>query len=220
MEFVGLFVLQVFLLFLLSRELTKSLSYAIYRVTKSKTFTIYFLSFLFFPGVVVHELAHLIVANLLFVKTGHVEFVPHISGNDVKLGSVEVAKVDPIRRFLIGASPIIVGLFLIGGSFIYLQMLTLDELWQKIVFGYVLFVIGNTMYSSKKDMEGAIELFLTIGIIIAVFYALGFSYPSIDIHSLLSENLVRFLKTLSVFLLIPIGIDAAIVLLAKLFLRH
>lgn len=220
MEFVLLFVLQVFLLFLLSHELTKSLSHALFQITKSRAFTVYILAFLFFPGVVVHELAHLIVASVLFVKTGHVEFVPKLGASEVRLGSVEVGKTDPLRRFFIGASPILVGLFIIGGSFVYLQMLSLDLLWQKTIFCYVLFVIGNTMYSSKKDMEGAIELFLTIGILFAIFYFLGLrvSIPTINTQTV--EQIIETTKRLDVLLLIPLGIDLGVIALAKLAVRN
>lgn len=220
MEFVGLFVLQVFLLFLLSQELTKSLSMLFYKITKSKTITVHLLALLFFPGVVIHELAHLIVANILFVKTGDIEFVPQVQGGHVKLGSVEIAKTDPLRRFLIGAAPVAVGLFLIGGSFVYLQMLTPDTLWIKILFAYVLFVIGNTMYSSSKDMEGAIELFITLGVVFGIFYFLGFRTPDIDFRNILSPGIIEVVKTIDVFLLIPIAIDTIIIFLAKMLLRR
>lgn len=216
MEFVLLFVLQVFLLFLLSHELTKSLSHALFKITKSRTFTVYVLAFLFFPGVVVHELAHLIVASVLFVKTGHVEFVPKLGTSEVKLGSVEIAKTDPLRRFFIGASPILVGLFIIGGSFIYLQMLSFDLLWQKILFCYVLFVIGNTMYSSKKDMEGAIELFLTLGILFAISYFLGFRISLPAVNPSFIEQIIEITKRLDVLLLIPLGIDLGVIAVTKL----
>ena len=81
MLFLVLIFLELLVLFLSSRILTRTLSLFFYRVTKSQTTTVYLLSFLFLPGVIIHELAHLLSANLLFVRTGEVEFMPQIRGN-------------------------------------------------------------------------------------------------------------------------------------------
>ncbi|MBI4078916.1 MAG: M48 family metallopeptidase [Candidatus Levybacteria bacterium] len=208
MAYVLVFV-ELILLFFLSILLTRELSKMLYRITKNKKLTITILAILFFPGVVVHELAHLIVANLLLVKTGEIEFLPVMNGNEVKLGSVAIAKTDPIRRFFIGAAPIIAGIMLIAGSFLVLEMQIVNTLWKQILFGYILFVIGNTMYSSRKDMEGALELFATIGIILLIGFLMGISFspPAITLNIDISEQI----KNLNLFLLLPIGIDIAVI---------
>lgn len=219
MIFVLLFIIQIFLLFFLSRELTKSLSTILFKFINNRTFTIYILAIFFFPGVVVHELAHLIVANILFVKTGEVEFFPSLKGSEVKLGSVAVAKTDPIRRFLIGAAPILAGLLMITGSFIFLEFQPLNTLWKQLLFGYILFVIGNTMYSSRKDMEGAIELFITLAVIFFVVYAFGIRIPLPTLSINNFPYIFDLLKKLNIFLLIPIGIDMVFIIGAKLLLK-
>src|ERR1035437_2432032 len=96
-------LLEISILFLLSRSISKTLS---------KFMSINFLSFLFLPGIIVHELSHILVAAILFVPVGSMEFAPKRHGNAVKLGSVEIAKTDPIRRSIIGCAPFFMGLLI------------------------------------------------------------------------------------------------------------
>src|SRR5581483_9511260 len=113
MSFFLLFFGELALLFFLSSQITQRISGFLLKVTKNQSTSIAILAFFFFPGVVIHELAHFIIATLLFVRTGDIEFVPKIEGDRVKLGSVQIAKTDPFRRALIGVAPVLVGLFLI-----------------------------------------------------------------------------------------------------------
>src|SRR5437588_102405 len=108
--FLILFLIEFALIFFLSRKLSSYLSIFFLKYTRSKKITIYLISLFFLPGVIVHELGHWLMANVLFVKTGEIEFMPQIHGEHLKLGSVEVAQTDPIRRFFIGVAPIIIGL--------------------------------------------------------------------------------------------------------------
>src|SRR5258708_3703206 len=105
----SLFFVEIVLLFLLSRNLTKILSQFFYQITKNKTVTITLIAFLFFPGTLLHELAHALFAGLLGVRVAEIEFVPKIDGEHVKLGSVQIAHTDPFRRFFIGAAPMLFG---------------------------------------------------------------------------------------------------------------
>src|SRR5690348_13575392 len=114
------FLSELLLLFLFSQQVTKLISHRLYRVFNSQKTVIHLLSFLFLPGVIVHEMAHLLVANILLVPTGEVEFFPEIRGDEVKMGSVEIARTDPVRRFIIGAAPLFVGLFVLCMMFWYL----------------------------------------------------------------------------------------------------
>src|SRR5258708_2029001 len=105
MFFAFLFFAELFLLFLMSRTLTRLLSSFLFRLTRSKKLTIYTLSVLFFPGTLIHELSHAVMAGILFVPVAHMEFIPKIEEGGVKLGSIAVAKTDPLRRLLIGMAP-------------------------------------------------------------------------------------------------------------------
>ncbi len=155
---LGVFLIELVALFLLSQSLTRSLSKWFYQVFRHQAVVIQLLSILFLPGVILHELSHLLTASMLFVPTGEIEFLPEIHGDEVKMGSVSIAQTDPFRRFLIGVAPLIFGLGVLFLLFWYfLPTLTLVS-WQTAVLLYAVFEISNTMFSSRKDMEGAIGL--------------------------------------------------------------
>lgn len=108
-------VLEIITLYLLSRKLTQNLYTAVFLLTKSRPIAISFLSILFFPGTVIHELAHLFTAEILGVRTSGLTLVPEgIEQKEVRTGSVSIAQSDPIRRAIIGIAPVIWGLIGLG----------------------------------------------------------------------------------------------------------
>ena len=190
MIYFCLFFIELVTLFLLSRSLSRYLSYFFYRISKSQHFTISALAVLFFPGTLLHELSHAISAGLLGVHVGTIEFMPKITGDHVKLGSVQIAQTDPIRRFFIGAAPFLFGTIILLGILFYSVQNHLFNNYLWILFvGYLVFEIGNTMFSSKKDMEGALELFGTIIVILIVFYFLGIRLPAFNPNTILDQPL-------------------------------
>ncbi len=184
-----------------------------YRFVKNQKWTIALFALFFLPGVIFHELSHLIIANLMFVNTGEVEFIPKITGNSLKLGSVAVAKTDPIRRFLIGAAPLVCGLGLMIGLLILLK---LHGIWQNLLFFYVIFQIGNTMFSSKKDMEGA-AIFLIL--VFAVGGGILFFDKSIVFQFfqyISSDNAIKLWEKGDILLAIIILIDGLAIFAARI----
>ncbi len=217
MVFYALFALELLVLFFLSRLLSQSLSNLFFRITRSKTITIYLLSLLFFPGVAIHELSHLLSASILFVPVGEVEFIPQIKENEVKLGSVGVGKTDPVRRAIIGFAPVIVGTAII---ITFLSYFSTDTLLGKLIAGYIFFEIGNTMFSSKKDFEGTIELLVAIALISAILTFFGFHLPQVVFEQFSSLKLIEFIKKSDTLLLIPVGIDIVFFAVTKAIIRN
>lgn len=207
---IALFIFEFFLLFFFSRIFIRSLSLFFYQTVKSQKVTTYLLSFLFFPGTVIHELSHMFAAIILLVPVGNINLFPTFSKREVKLGSVEIAKTDPFRRAIIGFAPVIAGLAIMIGVlwYFFFQSSFLEEpLWKILIAVYVLFEIGNTMFSSKKDLEGTLELVGTIAVIVLLLYIVGVRVPETIIEKLLSEQILEFIKTVNLLLLVPIGIN-------------
>lgn len=223
MLFLFAFLAQLVILFFLSRLLTRSLASLFYSITRSQTATINLLSFLFLPGVIIHELAHLLVASALFVPVGEVEFFPKISQDGVKLGSVAIGKTDLFRRALIGIAPILVGTALLLLALFYLTQDTfLFEVapYLRIAIAlYVVFEIGNTMFSSRQDIEGAVELFLAIVLIAFILSFTQFRQHFFSIELTLSQNLLDQLRRIDALLLVPLAIDIAVYALTRLLVR-
>jgi len=213
--FILLFI-ETVILFLLSRSMSKILS---------KFLSINLISLIFLPGVFIHELSHLLVAAILFVPVGEMEFIPKKSGDGVKLGSVEIAKTDPIRRSIIGFAPVFLGLMIVVGM-VYLFSSNLLFFQNQGVYVYVavillltylLFAVSNTMFSSKVDMEGTVEILITLFIIFAVTYILGFR-PSLGyLDKIFTKELIGIIQKSALFLLVPIVIDLFIMGMVRLF---
>ena len=213
MFFFVLFFIELVVLFLLSRNLSRVLSYFFYRLSRSHRFTVSALAFLFFPGTLLHELSHAIAAGLLGVAVGTIEFIPKVEGEHVKLGSVQIAQTDPIRRFFIGAAPFFFGtIILLGLLFFAVQNHFFHNTFFVILTGYFVFEIGNTMFSSRKDMEGALELFGAIILLLIVLYLLGVKFPAFNPNLLLNQPLIQeIFRQGSAFLLVPLAIDTVII---------
>mgnify|MGYP001587100853 CR=1 FL=1 len=205
------------MLFLLSRRISKELS---------KFLSINLLSFLFLPGVIIHELSHLLVASVLLVPVGNMEFTPKKSQNGVKLGSIEIAKTDPIRRSIIGFAPVLTGLgIIIGLTYLFannssiVQIIEPNVMW-KIGIGvfivYLIFAVSNTMFLSKRDMEGTVDIIVTLLIIAILLYFLGLRVPLSWILVFLESN-IEIVKRSTLFLLAPIVIDLFILGAIKVF---
>ena len=206
--FIILF-LEVGILFFLSRKMNKALSLLV---------SINFMSFLLLPGVIIHELSHLFASVVLFVPVGNMEFTPKKSGNGLKLGSIEIAKTDPIRRSIIGFAPVFLGLLLVIGIvyFFSVNILFLQDknpyIFLALVLGiaYLLFAISNTMFSSRKDMEGTAEILITLLIIFIASYILGFRIPVSFAQNLFTSEIIEIVRKSTIFLAAPIAIDIGI----------
>lgn len=221
MLFAGLFFVELFILFLLSKKLTKLLSFYFYSSTGSKKKTIYYLAILFFPGTFVHELSHFLMAVFLNVRVGDMEFMPQIQEHGVKLGSVSIAHTDPFRRLLIGMAPFLFGTGIILGLLYFgAQYQLFTNAWFILLTGYAVFEIGNTMFSSRKDMEGALELLIVMFLITIILYLAGLRLPAIDPNVLFGHALVKqIFEKGSLFLLVPLGIDLFLITLLS-FIRR
>lgn len=215
--FAPLFV-EIIILFLLARIMSKTLS---------EFMSINLLSFLFLPGIIIHELSHLLVAAILFVPVGSMEFAPKRHGNTVKLGSVEIAKTDPVRRSLIGFAPVFTGVVLIIGI-VYLFSANLVFFQNQnpyvsmaalLVLAYLLLAVSNTMFSSARDMDGAMEITITLLILFTAAYILGFRFPLAYLNNMFAKELLGVIQKSTIYLLVPISIDLFILGTLKLIRR-
>lgn len=208
-------LLELLFLSLLSRVLFTRLAWFLQSFMKKSKWVYYFLAFLFLPGTYIHELSHYMMARILFVQTFHVSLFPKIDGDTVRLGSVEVGKSDFIRRFFVGAAP-----FLFGTSFLISFMyLSVTNKWYTTFLGgtisvFAIFEIGNTMFMSKKDWEGAWRMglfLLAIGFFIYIF--------GINTQKVLEfiEVNQEFTMSIIYFLAVPIAIDILLIVLLSLF---
>ena len=222
MLFTAIFFTELFVLFLLSKKLTRLLAFYFHAITRSKKATIFYLAILFFPGTFIHELSHYLMAVFLNVRVGNMEFFPEVQDHGVKLGSVSIAKTDPFRRLFIGMAPflfgttIIIGLLYLGS---YYDLFS--TYWFILLTGYAVFEIGNTMFSSRKDMEGALELLVVLFLLTIILYFAGLRLPAFDPNSLFGQPLIsKIFEKGSYFLLVPLAIDLVVILFLSFIKRR
>lgn len=222
-----LFIFELVLLFVLSKKLVNSLAQVVYRFTNNRNTVVRVLAILFLPGTIIHELAHLLFAGVMLIPVGEMNVIPGIEGENVKLGSVQIGKTDPLRRSIVGVAPVLFGLILIFSIFL---LVPIGEgtipWWQTTLALYLIFEIGNTMFSSKKDLEGTIIFAATI---LILFFAILTAVYFLDkallqnfwvyLSQLNLQFLIKFFKQAGLYLMVPTILDLFIILFASVFTR-
>lgn len=152
-------------------------------LSRSPAATIILFSLIFFPGVVLHEGSHYLMALILRVRTGKFSLLPRaLPGGKLQLGYVETAVTDPLRDTLIGAAPLLAGCGFILLSLLWQPVMgSLAEkwstgewtlLWQAIkllpdqpdfwLWFYLAFTVSSMMFPSASDRR---SWFIVAGII-------------------------------------------------------
>jgi hypothetical protein len=180
MEIVVFFVLFGLMLFL-QRWLQQHIQGFTYAVTGNPGCAVRALFILLLPGVLLHELSHWLVANLLGVRTGQISIgLGKARGKHFSLGSVTVDRSDPLRESLIGLAPFIAGLLavwaLMGFGFDVWSMtdpmVAVNTIWSTIgdpltwLCLYLVFAVSTAMIPSESDRE-------PWGAIIVIFAGIG-----------------------------------------------
>jgi hypothetical protein len=165
--------------------------------TGRKTWAIILYAIILFPGVLLHEVSHWLMATLLRVKTGGFSVLPKLKDDgSIQLGYVEYYKsqrLGPIRESLVGSAPLIsgtavvlliayqvfklttVGDALVSGDAAYLvEAITgLFATSDFLIWLYLLFAISNAMMPSASDRR-AWPAFVFIMVVTAVvLYLIG-----------------------------------------------
>lgn len=209
------FIIELYVLFFLSKKITKGLYGFFYQVTKNRKTTAYLYALFFAPGTYIHELSHLLMSFFLRVPFGKLEIIPRFQDGNLKLGSVAIGDVDPVRRTLVGFAPVIFGMGVIFTT-LFLTF-SMDDLfnYKSVLAAYVVFQVGNTMFLSKEDTKGSWKTILLIVVVILLFSFLPFEI-TFKTDSVFFVKLEEVIKRASLFLLIPIAIDLVIFCFLKI----
>lgn len=224
MIYLLIIFLELIVLLLFSKIIPSLLVQIFYFFTRNQKVSIWLLSIIVLPGTFIHEMAHLLTAGGMLVNVGEISLMPEIHEKGVKLGHVEIQKTDFIRRALIGFAPVFAGLtILVGGiSFANAQYFKLGiyPIWMIIILFYLMVVIGNTMFSSKKDLEGTFGFVVLFISIFAALYLLKFDNLFMFLKNNLINNHLGFYQNFAYFLAAPVIGDILVYILAKLLVRR
>lgn len=176
-------------LLLLQRSLHRETQAILLLITRRVDIALSMFSLLFFPGVLLHEGSHFLMARILGVRTGRFSLVPRpMENGDLQMGFVETESTDWLRDTLIGAAPL-----LTGGLFVAyagLNRLGLLDLYGELSTGglrntlnalpafysqpdfwlwlYLALAVSSTMLPSTSDRRAWMPLGMTITLLLVI----------------------------------------------------
>lgn len=188
------FTLSLVLFWLAQRWLHRELQAVLLLLTRSPSVAIGIFSLLFFPGVLLHETSHFLMARLLRVRTGKFSLIPQTTPQgSLRLGYVETARADWLRDTLIGLAPLLtggaviawlgfdrlnlmpVGTAILMGNWpvmpaVLRQVAAVPDFW---LWFYLAFAISSTMLPSASDRQAWLPMGLVLFVIVGVAAAAG-----------------------------------------------
>lgn len=205
---IVLFVIQIIVLNILSSYFHSYLFFLTGIGNKGGKFSQKIYSSILFFGTLVHELSHVIMAAILFVRVKAFNLKSEIvEDKHIKLGSAEVEQVDPFRNSLVGIAPLIFGIIIIYflASSVNLQQFGWNEFLKLLLISQ----ISNSMFLSKSDTVYIKYVFILFLSLIVIVFVLNNFYQLIDLNKylnnlslfLFSNSLVTFMKNLNLIFL-------------------
>jgi hypothetical protein len=178
-----LFLLLILPMVYIPRVLQREIQAIFLLITRQADLSMALFSLLFFPGVLLHESSHFIMAQILGVNTGKFSVLPRrMDRGNIRLGYVETEPTDFFRDSVIGLAPL-----LTGGAFVAIAgayRLGMQDLWLSIVQGqlaalsnvirsvvvrpdfwlwfYLLFTVSSTMMPSAADRRAWVPLLILV----------------------------------------------------------
>jgi hypothetical protein len=141
------------------------------------------------PGVVLHELSHMLLALVLGVRVLRVRLFQFRRLDDPRQGEVVVANTDPLRMSMIGAAPLLGGIAVLALLRpLLLALLDGDQLSPDLVVQllgtpralvvlYPVVAIANTMFPSAADRQAWRVVALGVLMLSAILLGLRLTLP-------------------------------------------
>lgn len=210
------FILQIIGLYFFSRQTTNEFFYFLRMFTRNQKTVFVLVSVLFFPGTVLHEMAHYFFAVITNLKVKEVKLFPEFNEGYIKLGRVLYEKKDFVRGLIVGIAPIIIALFFFWwlGAF---RLFPNDNPYLNLILGYVVFAVSSTMFSSKQDLVDLIYIVPLIIIIGGLVYIFNIRADLILNNDRVIGKAVAVIKTINFYLLFSLVVNIFLILFFKSF---
>ena len=167
------------------------------------------LFFLLLPGIFLHEFSHILMAEMLRVKTGELKLKPEISEGQLRLGSAQIAATDPLRLTLIGVAPFISGTV---SLWLLLNYVPHNPVYLLLITYYLVFAIANTLFSSPSDLQAA-----AVPLILALLLLGTFSLGNLSLPAGFIPTLNNFFFQLARLFGLTLAVNLVLLLPLSLF---
>ena len=196
-----LFIVQVYLLSILSNKLFNLLYQYLYRIFKKESTVVFVISLMFLPGTFIHELSHAITATLMGSRVTKFSIWPQVENGGIKMGYAQFIVLDVVRNTFIGISPLIFGIMLL---YILIINFFVVNIYLKILFIYLIFQVSNSMFLSESDIKdlkllSLVVLVLGLLVFIADLFYLKYGLMNYLNFNFLSGININFLFYLNIF---------------------
>lgn len=229
-EGIAAFISLLVLLLVIQRWLHHEMQAFFFLLTGRPGWALALFSILLFPGVLLHETSHALVAWLLRVPVQGVSLLPRLlPDGQLELGYVRTTPTDFLRDALIGAAPFLAGTLLVAHlglnvlGFKTLIPLFLRAEWQALpqqalaltqqpdfwLWFYLTFAISSTMIPSAADRRAWWAVGTVLGIVVLVAILAGAEqWLALTLWPLLNRGLL----TLGLILGIALAVHLVLVL--------
>lgn len=220
------FCLQIFFLFLLSNSFHKKLHYLGTIISKNQLFVAKAIGFVFFIGTLVHELSHILMARLLFVRTRNINMTTEIiDDKHIRYGAAEIEVTDPFRSSLIGLAPLLFGIILIYFLTIDINFISLS--WLDFIKLFFIAQISNSMFLSDSDTKHLKLILISLLIIFIILFIFSFKYNYFNFsyfylfirNASVSSSYVNLLKEINLIFLVTLILNLLSNIFLNFFLR-
>ncbi|MBI4225724.1 hypothetical protein HY612_01285 [Candidatus Roizmanbacteria bacterium] len=209
---IFLFFFQIVLIYLLSRWVINKLFHFLRIFISDDHLVFSLVSLLFFPGTIVHEVAHFFAATVLFLRVRSISIFPKWEGREIKLGSVLYEKKDFVRGLLVGIAPIFAGLLFFWFVAVF-NLFPSKSIVLNIVFLYLIFAVSSMMFSSKRDLVDLIYIFPFLVFLYGFIYIFDLKLDYLIRNEALRETILNFIKQVNIYLLISITINVLLLII-------
>lgn len=187
-----------------------------------------------FPGILVHELSHWLMAKLLGLKVKLPDLYPKRRGKHIRLGSVTVSSGGHLRDSIVGMAPFLFGSIsvLVLGASVFdmtglvagitqtgltgalqglIRVLKVSDAW---LWLYLTFAISNAMFPSPSDTEPVRPVLMFSGLLICLALIAGWT-PQLasDLVAGVNGVLLVLAQAFTFVLVVDLGCGVLVILL-------
>lgn len=211
---VVLFCSVFVLLFVASRQSIQSLYEVFHSLIQNDFIATGIIALIYFPGTVIHELSHFLMAILLLLPVHKLSLLPQRNGDSVRLGYVLYEKKDIFRGMIVGVAPVLVGILFLWW-FYTIDFFSVEFGWAPLLKGYLIFILSSTMFSSKQDLVDIGYLMPILLLVGMIGYLFNIEFLFFLKNESFVEAMSNFMYSVTIYSSISLAIHIVIILMCK-----